>query len=206
MISRGGGPRTLCDVTCSDKQMGEVKRVLAWRHKSAEPIEAERAGTSDPVSGSACKPAMVKETESMVDASVDNGTCQLGSGQDDFLCEQGVGGELVCAKDSQTEAMRSFAGQPWDIFALSCGQNPHGVKSAPKAGKRSYSEPKNLIMASLPVAAGMMEATHEHHNEGRSLRSSLRAGKPSARSNFGTWQRETVDTASKQEVEICPTR
>ena len=24
--------------------MGEVKRVLAWRHKSAEPIEAERAG------------------------------------------------------------------------------------------------------------------------------------------------------------------
>ena len=72
MISQGGGPRTLCGVTCSDKQMGEVKRVLAWRHKSAEPIEAERAGTSDPVSGSACKLAKVKETESMVDASLEH--------------------------------------------------------------------------------------------------------------------------------------
>ena len=56
LISRGGGPRTPCDATCGDKQMGEVKRVLAWRHKSAEPTpeyiwEAERAGTSDPVPG-----------------------------------------------------------------------------------------------------------------------------------------------------------
>ena len=106
MISRGGGPRTLCDVTCSDKQMGEVKRVLAWRHKSAEPIEVERAGTSDPVSGSACKPAMRPETESMVDASVEYGTCQLGSRQDNFLCKQGVGGVLVCAGVTRTGGLR----------------------------------------------------------------------------------------------------
>lgn len=202
MISRGGGPRTLCDVTCSDKQMGEVKRVLARRHKLAEPIEAERAGTSDPVSGSACKPAMVKETESMVDASVEYGTCQLGSGQDNSLQWQGVGGVLVCAGKSQTGGLRASASQPWDVFALSCGPNPHGVKSAPKAGKRSYSEPKNLIIASLPCAVRMMEATHERCDEGRSLRSSLRAGKPSARSTIGTRRRETVDIVSKQEVDL----
>jgi len=202
MISRGGGPRTLCDVTCSDKQIGEVKRVLARRPKSAEPIEVERAGTSDPVCGSACKPAMVKETESMVDASVENGTCQLGSGQDNPLCEQGVGGVLVCAGDSQTGGLRSFAGQPWDIFTLSRGQISHGVKSAPKAGKRSYSEPKNLIIASLPCGVRMMEATHDRCDEGRSLRSSLRAGKPSARSTIGARRRETVDIVSKQEVDL----
>ena len=203
MISRGGGPRTLCDVTCSDKQMGEVKRVLARRHKSAEPIEAKRAGTSDPVSGLACKPAMVKETESMVDASVEYGTCQLGSRQDNPLCKQGVGGVLVCAEDSRTGGLQLAVNRSKDVFTLSCGQNPHGVKSAPKAGKRSYSEPKNLVTASRPLSlAGMMEATHDRGDEGRSLRSSLRAGKPSARSNSGTWQRETVDTVNKQEVDL----
>lgn len=176
--------------------------MLARRHKSAEPIEAKRAGTSDPVSGLACKPAMVKETESMVDASVENGTCQLGSGQDNLLYKQGIGGVLVCAGDSQTGGLRSFAGQPWDIFALSRGQNSHGVKSAPKAGKRSYSEPKNLIIASLPFGVRMVEATHERCDEGRSLRSSLRAGKPSTRSILRTRRRETVDIVSKQEVDL----
>jgi len=178
MISRGGGPRTLCDVTCSDKQMGEVKRVLAWLHKSAEPIEAERAGTSDPVSGLACKLAKVKETESMVDASLEHGTCQLGSGQDGSLLRQWVGGVLVCIGDLRT-------GDLW---------------SAPKAGQRSYSEPKNLITASLLSLAGMMEATHERCNEGRSFRSSLRAGKLLTRSVLRTRRRETVDIVSKQEV------
>lgn len=202
MISRGGGPRTLCDVTCGDKQMGEVKRVLARRHKSAEPIEAKRAGTSDPVSGLACKPAMVKETESMVDASVENGTCQLGSRQDNLLRLQGIGEASVCAGVTQTGGLRSFAGQSRDIFALSRGQISHGVKSAPKAGQRSYSEPKNLIIASLPFGVRMVEATHERCDEGRSLRSSLRAGKPSTRSILRTRRRETVDIVSKQEVDL----
>ena len=200
MISRGGGPRTLCDVTCSDKQMGEVKRVLAWRHKSAEPIEAERAGTSDPVSGSACKPAKVKETESMVDASLEHGTCQLGIGQDGSLLRQWVGGVLVCIGDLRTGDLWSLASRSMDIFTLFIGPIPHGVKSAPKAGQRSYSEPKNLITASLLSLAGMMEATHERCNEGRSFRSSLRAGKPLTRSVLRTRRRETVDIVSKQEV------
>ena len=206
MISRGGGPRTLCDVTCGDKQMGEVKRVLAWRHKSAEPIEAERAGTSGPVSGLACEPAKVKETESMVDAPLEHGTCQLGSRRDNPLWKQGVGGVLVCTGDLQTGGLWSFAGRPMDIFALSLGPIPHGVKSAPKAGQRSYSEPKNLVMASLPVFAGMMEATHERCDEGRSLRSSPRTGKPFTRSILRIRRREAVDTDCKQEVGLCPAR
>ena len=206
MISRGGGPRTPCDVTCGDKQMGEVKRVLARRHKSAEPIEAERAGTSDPVSGSACKPAMVKETESMADASLEYGTCQLGSGQDGSRPGLGNGGVLACSGDSQAGGTQLSARQPWDVFTVFHGLIPHGVKSAPKAGKRSHSEPKNLNTASLSLSlAGMMEATHDRCGEGRSLRSSLRAGKPSTRPARPR-QREAVDTVSEQEAGLCPTR
>jgi len=206
LISRGGGPRTPCDATCGDKQMGEVKRVLAWRHKSAEPIEVERAGTSDPVSGSACKPAMVKETESIVDASLEDATCQLGSRQDAPLLKQWDDGVLASAGEPLAGGLRLAANQSQDIFVLFCDQNPYGVKSAPKAGKRSNSEPKNLVIASLFSQVGMIEATNDRGNEGRSLRSSLRAGKPSTRPSDRTWQREAVDTVSKQEVALCPTR
>jgi len=202
MISRGGGPRTLYDATCGDKHMGEVKRVLAWRHKLAEPIEVERAGTFDPVSGSACKPAMVKETESMVEASLEYGTCQLESGQDDLL----VGGALVSIRILQTGGERRAVCQPLSEPAWLKGLIPHGVKSAPKAGKRSDSEPKNLIIASLPLEVRMIEATNGRGSEGRSLRSSLGTGKPSTRSSDRARQREAVDTVSKQEVALCPAR
>jgi hypothetical protein len=48
LISRGEGPRTSCGASCDDEQMGEVNRVLLGSRKSAEPIKAGRAGTSDP--------------------------------------------------------------------------------------------------------------------------------------------------------------
>lgn len=51
-----------------------------------------------------------------------------------------------------------------------------------------------------PNGRGMTKATGERHGKGRSLRSSLRAGKPS------TWRREAVDAAGKQEADTCPTR
>ena len=44
----------------------------------------------------------------------------------------------------------------------------------------------------------MAKTAGERCAEGRSLRSSLRAGKPS------TWRREAVDTGSRQEVGACP--
>ena len=68
-------------------------------------------------------------------------------------------------------------------------QIPHGVKLDPKTGKGNILEPKNLTT----IPQGVTEATSDHCCEGRSLRSSPRTGKPS------TWQREAVDTASRQE-------
>jgi len=44
----------------------------------------------------------------------------------------------------------------------------------------------------------MIEATDDRKGKGRSLRSSPRAGKPSA------WRRQVVDTASRQEADECP--
>ncbi len=44
----------------------------------------------------------------------------------------------------------------------------------------------------------MTKTAGDRRAEGRSLRSSPRAGKPL------TWQREAVDTASRQEVGTCP--
>ena len=73
---------------------------------------------------------------------------------------------------------------------MSKRQNPHGVESGPKAGKRNPSEPENLIVAPL---LGVTKATGDRRNEGRSLRSSPRTGKPS------TWRREAVGTACRQE-------
>lgn len=46
----------------------------------------------------------------------------------------------------------------------------------------------------------MIETADDRRNEGRSLRSSPRAGKPL------TWRREAVDTVSRQEAGKCPTR
>ena len=195
-ISRGGGPRTPCDATCGDKQMGEVNRVLPASHKSAEPIEAGRAGTSDSVSGSACKPAMARETESMADASVEYGTCQLGSGRVSLR----TGGVLVRAEDTRTGGVRPAARQLRRVFAWHRSQNPHGVESAPTAGQRSEAEPKNFVFASVSLGGWTTEATSDRVDEGRSLRSSPRAGKPP------TWRREAVDTAGQQEEGSCPAR
>lgn len=199
-ISRGGGPSTPCDATCGDKQMGEANRVLPARHKSAEPIEAGRAGTSDPVSGPACKPAMARGTEPMADASSEYGPCQLGSGRDGLRFTSGTGGVLVRAGVTRTGGVRRAAHQPRRGLAWRRGPIPHGVKSAPKAGQRSDAEPKNLILASAVFGRRMAEANSDRLDEGRSLRSSPRAGKPP------TWRREAVDTACRQEAGSCPAR
>lgn len=174
--------------------------MLPGSHKSAEPIEAGRAGTSDPVSGPACKLAMARETEPMADASSEYGTCQLGSGRDGLRLVLETGGVLVRAGDTRTGGVRPAARQPRHGIALCRGRIPHGVKSAPKAGERSETEPKNLIVASVSFRRRMNEATIDRGDEGRSLRSSPRAGKPSA------WRREAVGTDCRQEAGLCPAR
>lgn len=200
MISRGERPRALRGATCGDKRMGEASRVLSGSHESAEPIKAGRAGTSDPVSGPASELAMARETEPMADAPVDVGTRQLGSGRVDLRRNPQIGGALVPGVNAGTGDARRAARQPRYVLARCRGQNPHGVESAPKAGERSETEPKNLVIASGASERRMTEATSERDDRGRSLRSSPRTGKPF------TWRRKAVGTACKQEVGSCPTR
>jgi hypothetical protein len=200
LISQGERPRTPCDATCGDEQMGEANRVLPGSHKSAEPIKVGRTGTSDPAAGPASELAMARETEPMVDASSDSGTRQLGSGRVGTWCEPRAGGALVRAMGTWTGGAQRAARQPRYGLAWYRGRIPHGVKSAPKAGKRSVAEPKNLVVTSGGLRPRMTEATSDRDDEGRSLRSSPGTGKPS------TWRREAVDTASRQEVDACPAR
>ena len=200
MISRGERPHTPYDATCGDEQMGEASRVLPGSHKSAEPIKAGRPGTSDPAVGPASEPAMARETEPMVDAPGEPRTRQLGSGRDDLWCEPRIGGELVRAVCTRTRGAQPAARQLRYGLAWYRGQIPHGVESAPKAGERSVTEPKNLVVASGGFQHRMAEATSDRDDKRRSLRSSPGTGKPS------TWRREAVDTASRQEVDACPAR
>ena len=200
LISQGERPGTPYDATCGDERMGEANRVLPGSHKSAEPIKAGRTGTSDPVAGPASELAMARETEPMADAPVDLNTRQLGSRRVDLRCKPQIGGALVRSMDVWIEGVWLAARQPRHGLAWCRGRIPHGVKSAPKAGERSVAEPKNLIIASGTFGRRMAEATSDRDGEGRSLRSSLGTGKPS------TWRREAVDTASRQEVDLCPAR
>ena len=198
LISRGERPCTPCGATCGGEQTGEANRVLPGSHKSAEPIKAGRTGTSDPVAGPASEPAMARETKPMAHASLLVHTRQLGSRRVGLRCEPRICGVLVRAMDTRTEGARRAVRQPRYGLARYRGRNPHGVKSAPKAGERSVTEPKNLAVASGIVGLRMAEATSDRDGEGRSLRSSPRTGKPS------TWRRGAVDTAGRQEVDLCP--
>lgn len=200
LISRGERPRTPCGATCGDERMGEASRVLPVRHKSAEPIKAGQAGTSDPVAGPASELAMARETEPMADAPLHWDTREFGSMRVGPWRKPWTCGALVLAMDTRTGGARCAARQLRYVFARHRGRIPHGVKSAPKAGERSVTEPKNLVIASGAFRLRMTEATSDRDDEGRSLRSSPGTGKPS------TWRREAVDTASRQEVDPCPTR
>lgn len=200
LILQGERPCTPRGASCGDKQMGEANRVLPMSRKSAEPIKAGQTGTSDPVAGPASEPAMARETEPMADASLPVHARQLGSGRAGLRCEPRICGALVRAMDTRTGGVRRAVRQSRYELARYRDRNPHGVKSAPKAGERSVTEPKNLAVASGEVGLRMAEATSDRDGRGRSLRSSPRTGKPS------TWRRRAVDTASKQEVDVCPAR
>lgn len=199
LILRGERPCRPRNAVRGDKRTGEADRVLPASHKSAEPVEAGCVGTSAPADDPARAFAMERETEPMVEAPSDDDTCRRGSGQDGLR----AGGALDRGREARSGGVRATAHQPSDGPAWSEGPNPHGVESAPVANQRSGVEPENLARSSDDPACGivpMAEATGERTGEGQSLRSSSRAGKPS------TWRRQAVDTTSKQEVDLCPTR
>ncbi len=207
----GERPLTPHNAVRGDKQTGEADRVLPASHKSAEPVEAGRAGTSAPVSGPACESAKERETEPMADAPVEHVTRRRGSGRVGRRRRRGCSpssfGGRWSADPYWTYAERGYAGIRVPAFERACGargRNSHGVKSAPKADERSLTEPENLTLTSPSPRAilvtEMIEATDDREDGGRSPRSSPRAGKPP------TWQRGTVGMACKQEVDTCPTR
>ena len=83
------------------------------------------------------------------------------------------------------------------------GQNSHGVESAPKADTGIFIgtwEPHSCFF--LPLVMEMTKATGDRVNEGRSLRSSQRAGKPSTSQHSArNGRRQAVDTNCKQEID-----
>lgn len=95
----------------------------------------------------------------------------------------------------------SFASSQQPIQSAVIGrQTPHGVKLVSKAGKGQLTEPKNLTIVSTLERGRMIEATDDHGGEGRSPRSSPRAGKPL------TWRRGAAGGEGQQEVGGCPAR
>lgn len=187
---RGVRPRALRGAARRGKRTGEADRVLPAGHKSAEPVKAGRAGTSDPDYGPASVSVMERETEPMADAPL-RGTSPMRKwarrSQDLWSA-----GSLL--RGGNRGSSKRIGHQPSGKPARPEGQNPHGVQSAPTADERLLMEPENLFPASCLDKGRMIEATDDRGKEGRSLRSSPRTGKPS------TWRREAVDTGGKQEA------
>ena len=160
------------------------RRVPAAKPRMSRLGEAGEEATSGASIRPASEPVMDNESERMDDASVDR----------IHLTNPEVRGAALTAGGALVPFFQLGTGEPSaqhsDGPVMSERQNPHGVESGPKAGKRNPSEPENLIAAPL---LGVAKATGDRRNEGRSLHSSPRTGKPSTR------RREAVDTACRQE-------
>jgi len=126
----------------------------------------------------------------MIEAPVERSTRQRGNGR----VGRKAGGAPVPCSPLGTGGTSVSAYQPTKKPARVVGQNPHGVKSGPKAVKGVLLEPGTRIAASF----GMTKTTGDRSDTVRSPHSSQRAGKPS------TGRRGTVDTASRQEGDGKP--
>lgn len=134
---------------------------------------------------------MERVTEPMSDASVKHGIRRTGSRR----IGRKAGGAPVPAGVSGIRGMCGCTCQSFVQLAVAKGRNPHGVKSVPTADEGTLSELGNLAAGSPADRWEMVEATDDHRREGRSLRSSPRAGKPL------TWRRKAVDRANRQEAD-----
>jgi hypothetical protein len=162
---RGARPRTLRGAARRRKQMGEASRVLPARHKSAEPVKAGQEGTSDPSPGPASMSVMVRATEPMAEAPlrVTSPTRKWVRRSKDLRSA----GSLL--RDANRRRPNHFGRQSLGKPARPKDQIPHGVESAPTTDERELTEPENPTPASQPDWVGMIEATDERENGGRSL-------------------------------------
>ena len=111
---RGARPRALRGAARRGKRTGEAGRVLPAGHKSAEPVKAGRAGTSDPDYGPASVSVMERETEPMADAP-SRGTSPMRKwarrSQDLWSAGSHLrGGNRGCPSDSGTSLRESLQG------------------------------------------------------------------------------------------------
>ncbi|HOM61893.1 MAG TPA: group II intron reverse transcriptase/maturase [Anaerohalosphaeraceae bacterium] len=145
--------------------------------------KAGEEGTSETLIRPASKSAMDNESERMLEASEERINHRISE----------VGGSALKAGEALVSSCQLETGESNAQHAGETGmpasQISHGVESGPKADEGNSSDPENLINTPLRVTA----ATSDRINEGRSLRSSRRTGKPSA------WQREAANTDCRQE-------
>ena len=132
--------------------------------------------------------------EPMLEASAEKDSSQIGSG----LHGRKANGAPLSANISE-----SRDAPLWGVSAcgLVCdGHAPESIRGrvGSCSGRRNINETWELFcdfFARRATERKMAKATGERRRRGRSLRSSLRTGKPS------TWRREAVDTDCQQEVD-----
>lgn len=195
-ILRGERPRAQRAAARGGKQAAEANRVPPGSQTLADAAKAGHRGTFATRRGPASKPAKRREIEPVVEASSDISLRR---------CEGGRSGRKADGEPDGCWLMpsrgASFSAHQRSTHSAVVGRRiPYGVKLVSKAGEGSLTEPRNFIDASRSDWAGMIEATVDRGDGGRSPRSSLRAGKPL------TWQRGAVGGAGQQEVGECPTR
>lgn len=195
-VLRGEEPRAQRAAARGGKQAAEVTRVPPGNQTSAEAAKAGHRGTFATHRGPASEPVKRRVIEPVIEASSDISLRQ---------CEGGRSGRKAGGEPDGSWLMPSRgaprAARQRPIQSAVIGRpSPHGVKLVSNTGEGSLTEPRNFIAASRPSRAGMIEATGDRSGEGRSPRSSPRAGKPL------TWRRGAVGGAGQQEVGGCPTR
>lgn len=135
----------------------------------------------------------------MYDASVEYGACQLGIGQ--------VGGIQFWVQPVKRWSWLMILRPGWPSWATAFGSDLRAPKAGVHTGysrllKQTMEGAWNLGTSQwLPLRwQGMIKTADDRCREGRSLRSSPRAGK------LLTWRREAMGTVSQQEVGACPAR
>jgi hypothetical protein len=154
----------------------------------------ERLGNSAPLC-SGQRVCYGEEYEPMPDASVEYRSQPNRNWVGWVSPSAASGGELVLANDPETGVA---------VAATALGIDLRAPGARVRTGysrllKQTMEWAWNLgTLAWLPPILGMIKTADDRRAKGRSLRSSLSAGKPH------TWRREAVDTVLRQEVGACP--
>lgn len=163
-------------------QRGEESRWVRRAGRLQRAINEQNPSTSGGLgtstsTGPASASTTERETEPVSEASEEYGPRQTGSGRGG----REAGREQEPSETRGSRGARLGAHQPWTASAGVHGQSLHGVEPAPTVDKGIIIKPGNLTANSLALGPETIEAVDDHRREGRSPRSSPRAGKPPTR-------------------------